>query len=364
MKIGMIAPPWLRIYPGKTGGIENVICNLNRELTKLDIQVVLFSVGTSQTVGEKRYLFSDGIPNSHEFYELNHLTYCFKESSDVDLIHLHCDLGIPLTHFTDKPVVHTFHNPATNELIDMIRYFPEIQYVCISENQRNRFQQQCEDLKMSCIHHGIDLSQYPFQETKKDYLCYLGRIAPEKGVRQAIEVSRSSGIPLKIAGPNIDVDCYRHPFRDDDYFQRIIEPMIDGTFVEYLGEIGFEEKVELLKGSLGLLFPVEWEEPFGLVMIEAMACGTPILALRKGSVPEIICHGVTGYIANDIKEFEEYIPRLKDISPTACRDWVSHHFSLERMVHDYIKLYSQILGEKTIKEVRPLLAIPNLVSTI
>jgi glycosyltransferase involved in cell wall biosynthesis len=166
-------------------------------------------------------------------------------------------------------------------------------------------------------------------------------------VRQAIEACRRSGLHLKIAGPTSSQGYQGN--QSDSYFRQVIEPLVDGKLVEYVGELGFEDKVDFLKNSRGLLFPVQWEEPFGLVVIEAMACGTPVLGLGRGSVPELVAHGETGYIACDMEEFEKSILRLRDIDPARCRRLVEERFSAERMADDYYKLYTRILRAEPIQ---------------
>ena len=351
MKVALIAPPWLKVPPERGGGIESMIDSLARQLSKLGVQVVLFSVGSSRTPVENRYLFADEALGPDEFRESSHLAFSIENARDVDLIHLHSDLAIPLSRHVSQPIVHTFHHPATPSLMEMAGGFRNIHYVAVSECQKHSIEEQLSSLSVSCISHGLELCRYPWQERKSDYFCYLGRIAPEKGVRQAIEACRRSGLRLKIAGPT---SSQGYPGQQSDaYFRQVIEPLVDGKLVEYVGELGFEDKVDFLKHSRGLLFPVQWEEPFGLVVIEAMACGTPVLALGRGSLPELVAHGETGYIACDMDEFEKSIPRLRDIDPARCRRLVEERFSAERMADDYHKLYARILAAEAIQAMTP-----------
>jgi len=188
--------------------------------------------------------------------------------------------------------------------------------------------------QVQTVHHGLDLSLYEFQPKKQDYLCFLGRIAPIKGTHLAIEVAKKAGIPLKIAGEVQPI------FRD--YFESQIKPHIDGKWVEYIGEADLEAKNELLGNSMAMLFPIQWNEPFGLVMVEAMACGTPVLALPGGAVEEIVENGVSGFVCHSVDEMAERCKNLSQTVPAAAaRQYVEERFSLERMVSAYAKLYRQ-----------------------
>jgi glycosyltransferase involved in cell wall biosynthesis len=196
------------------------------------------------------------------------------------------------------------------------------------------------------IHHGINISQYQFSEKKKPYLSFLGRIVPVKGLHLAIEVAKKTGIPLKIAGE------VQPMFRD--YFEQKIKPHVDGRFIEFVGEADFKTKNELLSNSVALLFPIEWDEPFGLIMIEAMACGTPVLALSPGSVPEVVQDGVSGYICSSIDQMAERVGQLDKLNPSAIRQYALDHFSVEKMANAYAALYAKLAGEKALGQINKL----------
>jgi glycosyltransferase involved in cell wall biosynthesis len=212
----------------------------------------------------------------------------------------------------------------------MYERYPEIHYATISEHQASVH----PTLSVTTIHHGIDMSKYRLQGKKEDYLCFLGRIAPIKGVHTAIDVAKRAGIPLKIAGEIQPIFC--------DYFDTMVKPHIDGHFIEYVGEADLEMKNQLLGGSRGLLFPIQWNEPFGLVMLEAMACGTPVFALPGGSVPEIVRPGISGAISSSTEEMADAV-RNTTYRPEVVRGWVEQGFSVESMVHRYVALYEAIL---------------------
>jgi glycosyltransferase involved in cell wall biosynthesis len=218
-------------------------------------------------------------------------------------------------------------------LSDFYSYFPEIYYVTISEFQRR--QEVMPHLQT--IHHGIDLSQYQYRQKKQEYLSFLGRIAPIKGTHLAIRVAQQAGIPLKIAGE------IQPMFRS--YFESKIRPHLDGKFIEYIGEADLAAKNELLGNSMAMLFPIQWDEPFGLVMAEAMACGTPVLALPGGSVEEVIENGVNGFVCRSVEEMAARARTVaQEIAPAMVCQYAKQRFSLEHMTLRYAKLYQSILA--------------------
>ena len=219
------------------------------------------------------------------------------------------------------------HHPTDRHLSAVYRRLPDVEYVCISNDQRKR-----EELpKLHTIHHGIDLSKYQLQTQKQPYLSFIGRIAPMKGTHLAIEIAKKAAIPLKIAGE------IQPAFRD--YFEAKIKPHVDGNFIQYIGQADLAAKNELLGNSLAMLFPIRWNEPFGLVMVEAMACGTPVLALRAGSVPEIVKNDISGYVARRVDDLVQHARNLS-IPATTIREYVEQNFSQERMAREYITLYT------------------------
>jgi glycosyltransferase involved in cell wall biosynthesis len=239
--------------------------------------------------------------------------------------------GLPPSRFTSTPFVYTIHHDHDQALSGFYSYYPDVHFVTIS-----KFQQRLEEMpSLRTIHHGVDLSRYRFRPKKQQYLSFLGRIAPFKGTHLAIQVAKKCGIPLKIAGE------VQPLFQD--YFDAEVKPHIDGKFIEFIGEADLEAKNELLGNSMALLFPIEWNEPFGLVMIEAMACGTPVLALPGGSVAELIRDGVNGYVCQSLDEMVNYAADIQSsIRPAAVREYAQLHFSTERMAAEYVQLYNRI----------------------
>jgi glycosyltransferase involved in cell wall biosynthesis len=253
-------------------------------------------------------------------------------ASCCDLLHVHAAPALTCSRFLDIPLVCTLHGPHDHHLSEIYARYPDVYYVCISRSQC----QQESMPRMRTIHHGIDLSCYELRTQKQHYLSFIGRIAPIKGVHLAIDVAKRAGIPLKIAG---DVQpAYR------DYFESKIKPQIDGQFIEYIGLADLRAKNELLGNSMAMLFPIQWNEPFGLVMVEAMACGTPVLALFGGSVTEVVQDGVSGYVCRSVRELAKRVTQLS-FDSAALRRYVEENFSLDRMVAKYADLYSQAVAE-------------------
>ncbi len=336
MRIALIAPPFIPVPPKEYGGTELFIAHLAKGLRELGIDVTLYTNGESTFEGDIRWLFERGQwPIKGDDYihlrDIDHTTWAVNDAvASCDIVHLHNALGLACSRFVTVPFVYTLHHPTNPHLSGFYAHFPEVTYVCISNDQRQR-----EHLpKLHTIHHGVDLTEYILQETKQEYLSFIGRIAPIKGTHLAIEIAKRAGIPLKIAGEIQPVNR--------EYFEAKIKPHVDGRFIEYVGLADLTAKNELLGNSMAMLFPIKWDEPFGLVMIEAMACGTPVLALRAGSVPEVVRDGVSGYIGRTVNDLAK---RLRDLrlAPAAIRHYVEENFSLQRMAEDYARLYTTVL---------------------
>jgi len=313
------------------------------------IDLTLYTNGESTLAVPSRWLYEkQEWPLSGEaeanLKGLNHAAWAMKDAEETaDLIHLNNAPGLTLHRFTHLPIVYTVHHGYEESLTRFYSQFPEVAYVTISDFQRTRLKLP----RIRTIHHGIDLSRYRLQENKQPYLSFLGRVAPPKGTHLAIEIARKSGIPLKIAGEIQPL--YR------DYWENVVKPQVDGKFIQYVGEIGLEGKNELLGNSMAMVFPIQWDEPFGLVMVESMACGTPVLALPGGSVQEVIRDGTSGYVGNSVEELAERARNL-DLSPKSIRAYAQENFSAERMANDYIGLYSEILGDRALDDAERVVA--------
>jgi len=338
MKVGIIAPPFITVPPTNYGGTELFIADLACGLKKLGASVIVYTNAESTVDVERRWLYPNAVwpvgKDDHpELCDLDHTTWALRDATtSCDVVHMNTAQGIACSRLVTIPVVYTLHHPTVPKISEFYARFPAVDYVCISNDQRSREQLP----KMHTIHHGIDLGKYRLQESKQEYLSFIGRISPIKGTHLAIEIARKAGIPLKIAGEIQPM--YR------DYFEQKVKPKIDGTFVEYIGEADLATKNELLGHSRAMLFPITWDEPFGLVLIEAMACGTPVLAFRRGSVPEIVRDGISGYVARTVNGLAKHAKEIR-MSPAVIRRYVEENFSVERMSRDYLQLYTRILAE-------------------
>lgn len=340
MKVALIAPPFIPVPPKQYGGTELFIAELALGLKQSGVDVTVYANGESEVDVDKRWLFPESQwPITGDIYNHSkdyiHTAWALREASrDSDLIHVNNATGITFSEFISQPMVCTLHHPVEPALTDMYHHFRRVNYVCISHNQ-------CQIQGLShadVIHHGINTGLYRFNADKKKYLSFIGRIAPVKGVHLAIEVAQKTGIPLKIAGE------VQPTFKD--YFESQIKPQIDGKLIEFIGEADLAAKNELLGDSMAMLFPIQWDEPFGLVMVESMACGTPVLALPGGSVPEIVRDGVSGFVCRDVDEMAARATQLAEhgvIKPDAVRKYVEKEFSIARMVDSYVDLYRRVL---------------------
>ena len=337
MRVALIVPPFIPVPPPRYGGTELFAAHLAEGLAKQGLDVVLYTNGESTLPIERRWLYSKGQwPLEGDSFEslmdINHGAWAVRDAIEsCDLIHVSNAPTIVHSRFTDVPFVYTIHHPHDDGLSRFYGDYPDVNYVAISE-----FQKKNEAMRrLRTIHHGIDLSLYQAARAKREYLTFLGRIAPVKGTHLAIEVAKKSGIPLKIAGE------IQPMFRN--YYETQVKPHLDGHFIEYVGEADLAAKNDLLGKSLALLFPIQWEEPFGLVMIEAMACGSPVLALANGSAPEIVKDGISGYLCNSVEQMATRARLCEKFKAAEVRSYVATNFSLDRMVDQYVELYSELL---------------------
>jgi glycosyltransferase involved in cell wall biosynthesis len=271
-----------------------------------------------------------------QFDNLGHYAWAIHDAaaSECDVIHINDAVGVFFSTYVSPPVLLTLHHPHDEILSDVYARYPNVTYVAISNDQRRRERMP----RLTTVHHGIDCTAYRVQEIKDDYVAFLGRIAPCKGVDVAIDVARRSGMPLKIAG---QVQAFFQDFWDSE-----IKPRVDGRLIEYVGEADLALKNSLLGRAKALLFPIQWEEPFGLVMLEAMACGTPVIAFDGGSVSEVIAHGDTGWICRDPDEMVRVVGNLPPFSAHDCRRHVETAFSVQRMARDYERTYEIALARR------------------
>ena len=337
MKIAMLSPLSWRTPPRHYGPWENVASLLTEQLVSMGIEVTLFASGDSLTSGELAWVcerpYSEDPDIDPKVWECLHIAELFKRADEFDLIHNHYDF-LPLSYsgFTHTPVVTTIHGFSSPAILPVYKkYNDSTHYVAISEADKS-----VELDYIATIHHGIDLNQFKYQQETGNYLLFFGRIHPDKGVHEAIEVARKTGKRLVIAGI----------VQDEVYFKEQIEPCIDGTTVEYIGSVGPDRRQEVMGGALALLHLIHFDEPFGLSVVESMACGTPVIAFRRGSMPEIIRDGSTGFIVDSVEAAVQAVIRIDSLDRRICRDEVEQRFTCLRMAEEYAAVYHRILDQR------------------
>lgn len=334
IRVAVLSPISWRTPPRHYGPWELMASLLTEELVRIGLDVTLFATGDSETSGELvavcPHAYSEDSSVDPKVAECLHISEVFERATSFDLIHNHFDF-LPLTYskLTDTPVLTTIHGFSSPAIIPVFKkYNDRVHYVAISDSDRSP-----ELDYIATIHHGIDVSQFPFSKAHGDYLLFFGRIHPEKGVHEAIQVAQRAGVKLVIAGI----------VQDQDYFDSRVKPHIDNDTVRYIGAVGAAQRPEVLGRSLALLHLISFDEPFGLSLIESLACGTPVIAFGRGSIPEIIKHDETGYIVNDVELAVKAVTAVTSLDRSACREDAEKRFSNTRMARDYVRVYENIL---------------------
>jgi glycosyltransferase involved in cell wall biosynthesis len=340
MRIAQVAPLYESVPPKYYGGTERVVSYLTEELVRQGHEVTLFASGDSET---KARLMA-GCPRSLRLYKrfrdqmAHHYTMLenvFQCATEFDIIHFHVDyLHFPLSRREAVTQVTTLHGRLDlPDLVPLYQEFRDMPVISISNGQR-------EPLPwanwQATVYHGLPADIYRFRPEPGSYLAFLGRISPEKRVDRAIEIATRVGMPLKIAAKVDRVD--------KDYFESVIAPLLRNSLVEFVGEIGDGEKDAFLGDAYALLFPIDWPEPFGLVMIEAMACGTPVIAYRSGAVPEVMEQGHTGFIVHGLEDAVEAVRHVAQFSRQRCREVFERRFTASRMAHDYVRQFERLIA--------------------
>jgi len=347
MRIAQVAPLFESVPPKYYGGTERVVSHLTEELVRQGHEVTLFASGDSVTKAHlvaacRRALRLD----KHCIDQLSHqvlmLEHVFQRAAEFDIVHFHVDyLHFPLSRREQLTHVTTLHGRLDiPDLVPLYHEFREMPVVSISNCQREPLPRANWQ---ATVYHGVPADMYQFRAEAGSYLAFLGRISPEKRVDRAIKIARQVQIPLKIAAKVDRVD--------KDYFEGVIEPLLRDSLVEFVGEIGEGEKDEFLGHAYALLLPIDWPEPFGLVMIEAMACGTPVIAYRSGAVPEVMEEGHTGFIVEGLEDAVEAVRRVPELSRKRCREIFDQRFTAARMAHDYVRVYERLIKRKQHKAV-------------
>jgi len=346
LRIAQVAPLYESVPPKLYGGTERVVSYITEELVRRGHEVTLFAAGDSQTganlmPGCERALRLESKPELGCSLQLAMLAEVFESAPDnFDIVHAHIDYwSFPFASLTGTPTVTTMHGRLDiPDLHPVYRRFRDAAIASISDAQRAPLSGMNW---VGTVHHGMPRNLLRFNERRGSYLAFIGRISPEKGIDRAIEVALKSGVPLKIAA-KVDVV-------DREYFETVIRPLIKPPMIEYIGEIDDEQKNEFLGGALALIFSIDWPEPFGLAMIEALACGTPVIARPCGAVPEVIRPGVTGFLASETDGLVAAVKKIDSISRAQCRREFEERFTSEVMVAKYERVYHGLIGSHSIE---------------
>jgi glycosyltransferase involved in cell wall biosynthesis len=345
LRIALVPPLWARVAPATQGGVEYLVYLLAEELLCRGHQVTVFTASDSPTRARIAALcewnlieaMEKGHAAEYEYYETCNIAEALQESDAFDVVHFHVGCyAIPLGNLSRVPVLHTLHNPITSDAIWLLGRYPNAAMIAVSREQIAKIP---EDRRrgIRVIYDGCDFEAYEFSSTPGKYLAFLGRMGPEKSPLDAIRIAKQAGLPIILAGQPLDE-------KERAYFAEKIEPLINGKDVIYVGQVDYRKKVDLLKGACAFLFPIQWDEPFGLVMIEAMACGTPVIALQRGSVEEVVDLGKTGFYAKSIHELSSLVPQALSLDRRTIRDHARQRFGHARMTDEYLQAYESVLN--------------------
>lgn len=352
MRVAMIAPLEMRVPPIGYGGTELVVSLLTEGLVSEGHDVTLFASGDSVTTarlvaGSEEFL--RGTEHDKPILNMLNVLNCMERLDEFDLIHNHTTFeGFSMAGLVETPMLTTLHGGIAGDW-DLLFHHYKGWYNAISKSALSLLppKNRC----VGAVYNAIDFSTYPFNPgPREEFLLYLSRISPEKGTHIAIEVAKQADRKLKIAGNVDDVDR--------EYFENVILPEVDGELIEYVGEADLDMKRDLMSQADCLLAPITWNEPFGLFMVEAMACGAPVVAFRLGSVPEIVDEGVTGYVVGTVPEMISRLDDIGGIDRAVCRSTAEARFDVSRMVRDYVSAYKRVLSKTEYQISPPLLPVP------
>ena len=345
LKIAQLVLPWIPLPPPEYAGTEWVVHSLTEELVKRGHDVTLFSVGESKTSAKLDYVFDKAFGLQDDvmktvkgsFKPWRHVAHCFSQHNKFDVIHSHAQFnGLPFADVVDTPTLNTFHRVYEFENKDekeLLEHYSHLNYASISDSQRTM------DLNfVGTVHNGISTEKFSYQEEKEDFLLWVGRVVDKKGPKEAIKAAKKSGEKLILIGKKTR----------PEYFEKEIKPLIDGDQIKFLGSMPQSKLVDYYQRAKAFLFPIKWNEPFGLVPVEAMSCGTPVVAFKNGGVTETVLEGKTGYLVNQKEGVDGLVTALKKIKkirPADCRSHVESNFSVSKMAENYEKLYYKLLKE-------------------
>lgn len=348
MRIAILSPIAWRTPPRKYGPWEQVASIIAEGLVDRGMDVTLFATADSQTRGRLESVcpapYAENPELDAKVWECLHISHLMEKAHQFDIIHNHFDfLPLSYSRLIDTPMITTIHGFSSPQIVPVYKkYNTSTHYVSISDSDRHA------SLKyLQTVHHGINPSDFPLKDKKEDYLLYFGRIHPDKGAHAAIEIAQHSGQPLKIAGL----------IQDQAYFDTYIQPHVDKGEVIYAGNAGPALRTKLLGNAKALLHPISFNEPFGLSVVEAMMCGTPVIAFSRGSMPELVLHGKTGFLVNNISEAVSAVKELGQINPQVCHDHAVRNFGQDRMIDQYIEAYKKVLTKKSSGKKQPVTLI-------
>jgi glycosyltransferase involved in cell wall biosynthesis len=340
LRVAILAPIAWRVPPRHYGGWEQAVSTLTESLVRLGVDVTLFASGDSVTSARLESVVPRPLQEDPELrarsrgYEILHAVHCLQRAEEFDVVHSHAgSFVVGYSPFVRTPLVVTLHGSGAEPDSQVLyRRFRHLPYVAISDAERRLL----PDLNyVATIHHGVEVERFPFEGRHGDYLLFVGRIARVKGVHHAIAVARRTGIPLVLGGIV--------PPEEEDYFRREVEPHLDGDRVRFVGPVDAQQRNRLCCGALAFLHLVEYEESFGLTMIEAMACGLPVIGTRRGSVPEVVAHGRTGFVVEGVDQAVEAVERVRRLSREACRAWVAERFHARLEAERHLRVYEQVV---------------------
>lgn len=341
MKIALVSTVALPTPPRKYGGTELVVAELARGLSALGHDVMMFATGDSRPACRLKSCFAEPVWPPNELAETRHASFAWAEIARAlhgfDVVHLNHAAGLPFTQLVATPTVYTLHHNRVDALVEHYRAFDDVTYVAISERQRELVPELAIE---RVVHHGLDPELYPQGSGAAGYVAFLGRFSAEKAPHLAVQAARRAGVPLRLGGTYHEVAA--------DYYANVLAPEL-AAYPDAVccGELGHAAKVELLANARAMLFPIQWEEPFGLVMIESMLLGTPVIGFRHGSAPEVIEDGVTGYLVDSPEEMAQCIARVGAIDRVRCRERARERWCTQRMAREYEAIYAHVCERRT-----------------
>ena len=357
MKVGVISPIWINVPPPSYGGTEEVVHNLVNGLTQNGHEVTLFGPGTSHVKSKLHAtidipLREQNVEWTNVGYTLYHITEAFDKASEFDILHMHLNkaqdyVALPLAQKSKTPVVFTLHFLLPTVSYNKDRYlllnkYSQLPFTSISNSQRNGLALNF----VATVYNALNLKDFPFHESAQDYFAWIGKVNPVKGTKEAILAAKKAGVKMFVMGA-VDKGV-PHML---EYYEKEVKPLIDGEQIIWAGEVGIEDKARILGGAKAFLNPILWEEPFGLVMIEAQAVGTPVISFRRGAAPEVVKDGETGFLVDNLDQMVDAMKKIDQLDRRACRKNVEQRFTRDTMIRGYEDAYRAVVAHWKEKKV-------------